>query len=255
MAKILNREAMIKTAQVEIKALTVSGKQVTQALFKQIPGEHLIDRDTLQLRGVPWGRVNYHVDCNECSGDHMHIVWQLGDQLRRSVVEKRQGTLWARAYGENRDDWAYLALLTLAKTEEPRIGGEPLSLSSLDFTRPDYSDRRHRIEVGRISVNIENQLCGDLRDFWRGTVRLRYDPQVCDYPTRPFTPEEKEASWDLFSSGVVKRRSFSLDWVNWTHDEAVDRWLEMGRRAEAIARGYESLYQTLSQLDQLFIAV
>lgn len=87
--KQLNAQnAVIKTATVEIKALTVSGRQVTQAVFRQLREEELIAEDGT-LNGVPWGYVNYHPD--KCGGDlgdcqHRHIVWQRGEELLRSHV-------------------------------------------------------------------------------------------------------------------------------------------------------------------------
>lgn len=78
--------ATITTAAVEVKTLTVSGKQVTLAVFRQLREEPLIAEDGT-LNGVPWGYVNYHPD--KCGGDrHWHVVWQQGDELLRSRVEK-----------------------------------------------------------------------------------------------------------------------------------------------------------------------
>lgn len=88
-------DAKIKTAAVEIKSLTVSGKQVTLAVFRQLQEESLFDMDgcDMTFEGIPWGRVNYHFD--KCGIDpetgkhytHLHIVWQKGNELRRTLVE------------------------------------------------------------------------------------------------------------------------------------------------------------------------
>ena len=90
--KQLNAQnAVIKTATVEIKALTVSGRQVTQAVFRQLREEPLIAEDGT-LNGVPWGYVNYHPDkCDDWRVDHrhQHIVWQRGEGLLRSQVAVR----------------------------------------------------------------------------------------------------------------------------------------------------------------------
>ncbi|MES9619758.1 hypothetical protein ACPCBX_13645 [Streptomyces tuirus] len=85
---------MITTAVVEVKALTISGKQVTQSVFKQLPEERLYAPDGT-MRGRPWGRVNFHP--GRCTPppdttvwwawpEHAHVVWQLGDELRRATV-------------------------------------------------------------------------------------------------------------------------------------------------------------------------
>lgn len=78
--------ATITTAAVEVKTLTISGKQVTLAVFRQLREEPLIAVDGT-LNGVPWGYVNYHPD--KCDNDrHWHVVWQRGNELLRSRVNK-----------------------------------------------------------------------------------------------------------------------------------------------------------------------
>ncbi|MGI8519132.1 MAG: hypothetical protein ACR2MC_00740 [Actinomycetota bacterium] len=84
-------EATIKTATVEIKSLSISGKQVTLAVFRQLVEEPVLAYDDAQqatVKGPIWGTVNYHPDpsCKR-SSDHVHVVWQRGDELRRSAIE------------------------------------------------------------------------------------------------------------------------------------------------------------------------
>lgn len=91
--KIQAHEARIHTATVEVKTLTISGRQVTLSVFRQLPKMDILSIDysdisnvTATLRGVPWGTVNYYFD--ECKkedpGEHVHVVWQDGCQLLRS---------------------------------------------------------------------------------------------------------------------------------------------------------------------------
>ncbi|WP_410646520.1 hypothetical protein [Amycolatopsis sp. cmx-4-54] len=80
------QNAAITTASVEIKTLTVSGKQVTLAVFRQLIEKPLILADGT-LAGQPWGVVNYHPDkCANSSTAHWHVVWQEDTELRRSLV-------------------------------------------------------------------------------------------------------------------------------------------------------------------------
>lgn len=84
--QLTTQNATITTAAVEVKSLTITGKQVTLAVFRQLREEALIADDG-SLNGVPWGYVNYHPD--KCSGDgHWHIVWQRETELLRCRVEK-----------------------------------------------------------------------------------------------------------------------------------------------------------------------
>jgi hypothetical protein len=86
-APLTVRNAEIHTATVEIRTLTVSGRQVTQAVFRQLLEEHLVSLGDGTFRGTPWGWVNYHPskDCKESEADHMHVVWQCGEELRRDI--------------------------------------------------------------------------------------------------------------------------------------------------------------------------
>ena len=81
-------EAQINTATVEVKTLTISGKQVTLAVFRQLQEESLIDDDG-RFRGLPWGTVNYHPDGCKDSTNHRHVVWQDGNELRRAYVRSQ----------------------------------------------------------------------------------------------------------------------------------------------------------------------
>ncbi|GGN39627.1 hypothetical protein GCM10010109_67770 [Actinoplanes campanulatus] len=86
MGTLTVHNAEIRTATVEVKTLTISGRQVTQAVFKQLPDRQLVNDDG-RLNGQPWGRVNYHPD--KCADDekHLHVVWQRGKELLRSRVD------------------------------------------------------------------------------------------------------------------------------------------------------------------------
>jgi hypothetical protein len=102
--------AQITTASVEIKTLTVSGKQVTMAVFRQLYQEPLYDHLTWESQGTPWCRVNYHPDkCGDSPRTHEHIVWQKGNELRRARVNQPNNDL-DEAPGFGFDDDAALCL-------------------------------------------------------------------------------------------------------------------------------------------------
>jgi hypothetical protein len=90
-AALTAHEATIQTASVEIQTLRVGKKQVTMGMFRQLPRAVLLDYDTLQLHGVPWGHVNYWWDGDGSQSwlgqsGKLHVVWQLGDTLQRGIV-------------------------------------------------------------------------------------------------------------------------------------------------------------------------
>lgn len=83
--QLTTQNATITTATVQMNTLTVSGKQVTLAVFRQLREQAVIAEDG-SINGAPWGNVNYHPEKCEAADEHLHTVWQLGSELRRSYV-------------------------------------------------------------------------------------------------------------------------------------------------------------------------
>src|SRR5688572_10434338 len=83
---IIADTASIETVTVTINTLTISGKQVTLDVFRQLQDAVLINHDG-SLAGPRWGMVNYHQESCDQLAMHVHVVWQLGDQLRQDTVQ------------------------------------------------------------------------------------------------------------------------------------------------------------------------
>lgn len=74
----------IETATVQIRTLSIGSKAMTQGIYRQLPDQSAINRAG-RIDGDPWGLVNRHTtDCN--ADTHLHLIWQLGDQLRKDYV-------------------------------------------------------------------------------------------------------------------------------------------------------------------------
>lgn len=94
MTKQLTTEnATITTVTIEIKALTLSGRQVTLSVFRQLPESDILDIDYSEednpvlMNGTPWGTVNYCLpSCPKTK--HIHVVWQDSDTLYRSTTNR-----------------------------------------------------------------------------------------------------------------------------------------------------------------------
>lgn len=80
-----SRNTTTETATVQISTLNVNGKSMTQGIFRQITQQQVINHAG-RIDGTPWGRVNYHPDRCDDAPEHLHIVWQADDQLRRAHV-------------------------------------------------------------------------------------------------------------------------------------------------------------------------
>lgn len=80
MTEILATEATLSTLKVEIKALTVSGKQMTLAVFRQLPTQKTYDCEmNLRLDVRYWGIVRYAI---KDEGD-VWVVMEQGGRLYR----------------------------------------------------------------------------------------------------------------------------------------------------------------------------
>lgn len=96
--------ASLSTAKVEIQTITVRGKKVTQALFRQFKeespflyGDHDVCDDhphstdseyIVGTKGRIWGWVNYFPECTYGVIDPANLVWQKNNELRRWVMGK-----------------------------------------------------------------------------------------------------------------------------------------------------------------------
>jgi hypothetical protein len=82
-------EAQLLTAAVQLKVVTVRGKQMTLAVFRQVQQECVIDYADFSLRGALWGHVNYFPDDSRNATHWLHVLWQQGSELRRCYVKRR----------------------------------------------------------------------------------------------------------------------------------------------------------------------
>jgi len=88
---ILATEATLSTPQVEIKALSVSGKQMTLAVFRQLPLAAAIRKEEGLLFDdvCSWGIVRYEIkDRGELPCDLWAVMWPKG-ALYRGALRRR----------------------------------------------------------------------------------------------------------------------------------------------------------------------
>lgn len=108
--RLTPQNVTVTTATIEVRTLTLGNRQITQSVFRQLQEESLVDGDG-NFRGQPWGFVNHCPDKKvpddnltgtmiECASGpaHRHVVWQKGDELRRSrvvtYVSAHRGAFW-----------------------------------------------------------------------------------------------------------------------------------------------------------------
>lgn len=237
---ITTQEATVKTATVEIKTLTISGKQMTLAVFRQLQEEVLLDRETLQLCGIPWGRVNYHPDCKEIEDAHLHVVWQKGGELRRSCVRSRGWEYSERARRIERDivSLGSCIALELGREERPnhRLGNQWEPIGSY-ISNYGYPNLRYKRWEGRCLIE-DAELVSKRWSFRSLTTsgKNAYQKQLV----------ESCQKWQLWASSA-----YGIEEVA----EYIAAYGDLEADYEAIKSEWASQYQGLSALDQLFIAV
>lgn len=230
--QITAQEATIKTASIEVKVLTLNGKQMTLAVFKQLPEEVIVDQNTCSLSGIPWGKVNYHPDCPKDAGTHLHIVWQKEDRLCRSIVYSNPPS-GQRSADLQRDVGEafkiFTAVMTLAEDWKP---------SHVEKDRDG-------------EVRVVWQHDGKDYRFWLGGTELQPFWWLWHSPhTQPERDAEaRKALQDLIASvGLNPEAATRQETLARIVRPTVEAW-------EGWRRKWKATYAELEALDQLFIAV
>lgn len=252
--QITVQQAAIKTASVSVRSLTINGKQVTLAVFRQLRNEPIVEVETISLLGLPWGTVNYFWGGCVSDVQHLHVVWQKGEELRRACV---YSNLPHSVESGLRDDIheayvEYLVHLTL----EGRLVRDSNSCSAHTF-----SDRVEGMKL-QYDISRDDPLCkataappnSVYRDFYPADdpeeQRKRFelwsvqkDRELREY--RAQLEKDLVGLRDMF--GIQPEEvdaSAALDYLKGTIDTLRDyhtRW--------------SAMYTEMLALDQLFIAV
>jgi hypothetical protein len=257
--RITVKEAQVKTVQVEVKALTVSGKQVTLAVFRQLQEEELVDEFSLQLNGIPWGTVNYHWGACHSHGQHWHVVWQKGEELRRAQVN-RERSYDVKEHYQKRLDHGYQAYL--------------LHLALEGQLTPEWNQKTAAWELHHQIAGKE--FCRYLRSGREDEVlKTAIRPPETHEPYRRY-PQDSEESfqenlkrYEQYYDEIAKRRAQEkeqalaklreqLTTAKYNSRNSTEARKILEKRisdSEQHARNWMTTYNNLACLDQLFIAV
>jgi hypothetical protein len=241
------RNAEITTASVEIKTLTVSGKQVTLAVFRQLREVPLV-LDDGTLAGQPWGIVNYHPD--KCAGaqEHWHIVWQQGAELRRSAVPaKIDFQVFWPSEGDRFISSCVHDLVTEGSTPYLVAAGGRYGLG-LTTSHDGFS--------ARVALSLKGRAVA--------TAKLDLERAEKDLAEHPDSPEEASKSWNR--SSAVRYAATRLEESLPAFTEEVTAFEastdELYRQFTAIVDAekarrdrHVAIRESLAALPQLFIAV
>lgn len=246
MSKLTVRNAEIKTATVEVRTLTLSGKQVTLSVFKQIEQEDLINGDG-SLAGEPWGRVNYHPDKCADGKVHSHVVWQHGSELRRDAIPKDL-TYHKHFFVEPPSGRPFVAAVVLASLS----GGQGLDFDDRSIFGEGGGLRgmqHHGLiewydKVGTLTIKyVPDQDVIELHSAWWRGHRSYSDSLSTVFEEKKAAVSARLRAWGKANSVGVTPQELRAR----THAE-ID---ELARRARKVAETADGLHH----LPQLFIAV
>jgi hypothetical protein len=237
-SRLTAQEATVKTATVEIKALTVSGKQVTMGVFRQLINEPVID-DWGNLEGIAWGRVNYFF--GDCKPDHMHVVWQKGTELRRACVFDKPGAdsdyyLTLRASVEGAlEDFTGIRAMHGIYPEHIRHSDR-----FIQWSVPGY-DRSALVFIVRLDDSLYNLALEAARGYYNNADKSRYW-------------RDRETALRSALAGALRKRNIDAEAVNlrtyWGLQ--VEPHIEEVRQ---FRRKWDATRNAIAHTDQLFIAV
>ena len=226
MPQIQVSEAQIHTAAVQIKTLTINGKQMTLAVFRQLRSENLIDPEG-NFKGLPWGTVNYHPKCGLREEDHFHLIWQLGGELKRAVVQRPIRI--PLTFGQDNRWMRFAAALGFQPAKEAYkqgfSGGTILTVS---------------VEGRHVCFSVPR----DVLDVWE--ARSEFQAQECAWARRRLEDvlQTFRGSFDMSDEALTEARDVA-------HQEMLEQIYEDENRSDR----FQARWEELTDLPQLFIAV
>lgn len=227
--KIIVQDAQLNTVNVEVKAITLNGKQMTLSVFRQLEDKELNED------AVVWGRVNYHPDkkCSDTNREHVHVIWQdKGTLFRHTLYHPGEFNFDLNfKHMEIADAFALLGFMNIHEryastgvikfedfsayfdihVERSNIWTFPVP--SFILSNDSEKDRKIRTEVCR------------LYDIGRGCEMLGISPGEIETVGKKRFEELKDQVVEVYASGKIK------------YDEKAE------------------LYQSILNAQQLFIAV
>ncbi|WP_328314144.1 hypothetical protein OG432_30385 [Streptomyces sp. NBC_00442] len=251
--QLTTQNASITTVAVEVQALTISGKQVTLSVFRQLREESLISSDGT-LNGVPWGYVNYHPDRCSDSPPHWHIVWQDGGELRRSRVlhEPR----WTPLSGAESDQLLNAQILSWATDPQSTDRECPLQRRNGDQAYPCFVEphRRTHLPTG---VSFVDEPSPAAVEVAATTMRIRhYRALATKSPAPDFqlrSAESAEGS-ERYRTALAQLQE-QVDGYGRTLDELTEDVSLLAIEEATRRQRHRLVRAALAQLPQLFIAV
>lgn len=254
---ILASKAQIQTATIAIRALTIGNRQMTQSVFRQLKAEPLIDEETAELRGEPWGTVNYFWNGCGLEEKHLHVVWQKGDELRRSCIPPSYHSLaefWSLTKAVREYGLPYIVASFLDQSD--RKSSDWLISIQRDNARgqPTQVGLHHgRIDEFSCSFDLYPVVVGGNRrdepiDQLRSSARF--------LANRSFSNDSAPVHQDLIDSASRQWREALPSNLGCENFSELTEYMDsLANQAATIRAEWGRSMERIAELEQLFIAV
>lgn len=244
-------EATITTATITIKALKVNNRQLTQAVFRQLPERKLIDESKPELIGLPWGWVNYQA--GDMAPGRQFVV-QFGTSLARCPVRMgRASDTWAGNF-----NILYDHHINIPKPYK-ELQSRYISLAKDNILFSAIG--------GTLATGCAKNLAVGFRayggfPYLYMNIRNHFDKVVIENIQRAIAPQQHHYSYDeskrenVMENARIALRELMAGRYDDDADD-IDCWDEMKRLADqaaAYCRRWDDLIGTLECVEQLFIA-
>lgn len=173
---------------VVVRTLTVNGKRLTPAFYKQISEADLIDENTGDLCGVPLGY--FHLHTKECPDiPHKHVLWSMETKLHLATIVARNDDPRYERQAElsTKKQRTFISLLALALA---LAGHTPI----IEWIAED----RRKILIDGYTLYSSSTVADQLKRLEQARTQQKEDTRIW---------QERQLSDETFEQGRVEAKA------------------------------------------------
>ena len=241
--KISIDHAEIKTAGVELKVIKIDRKQMTLAVFRQIPYYSIIGDSNYTLRGTPWGTVNYY--WGDQPDDGIHVLWQHKNELRRCII-RRMRVIPAKQIA--------------ALIDSPIDSNIEKDADGLIKIYPSYTELKHLdgfSDFNKMAFNRfdHSVLFKKNRPILPGYPKL-YESLADSYSVPYKDRAKREKNHEVQLAQVEKQRfRIICEWYSDATHSARETFRSVYAEISEEIHNHNDFFDEMADLDQIFIAI